>query len=255
MIRMLDERNSSSSTQKTLDILLLFDNENIHLSVDDMSSCLDMPVSTVYRHVRVLCDNGFLERSHNKQYCLGMTFLKLSRAAFNSNRDLPLIALPSMKKIAESVGESVSLMRLFNKQVICIENIEGKHALRVTIAPGRVHHLHAGASAKAILAHLPENEWKELLKFPLKRFTSSTFVEFSALSAELHKIYSQGFSVSDGEIDVGARAIAIPLLNQHKHVIAALSIEGPASRMDDDKLAHYRDLLMQEASIIEQQLG
>ena len=252
---MTDENNASTSTQKILDILLLFDNENLHISVDDMSSHLHMPVSTVYRHVRILCNNGFLEKSHNNQYCLGMTFLKLSRAAVNSNRDLRLLVLPSMQRIAQAVKESVSLMRLFNNEVICIENIEGQHALRVTIVPGRVHHLHAGASAKAILAYLPESEWKERLHFPLQRFTSSTFTDFASLSAELQKICVQGYSISDGEIDTGARAIAIPLLNRQKHVVAALSIEGPASRMDDDKIVQYRDLLMQEASIIKQQLG
>jgi len=220
-----------------------------------MSSHLDMPVSTVYRHVRVLCDNGFLERSRDNRYCLGMTFLKLSRTAFDSNRDLRLIVLPSMKRIAEAVGESVSLMRLFNNQVICIENIEGQHALRVTIEPGRVHHLHAGASAKAILAYLPEHEWRQRLRLPLTRFTASTFVDYPSLEAELREIRTQGFSISDGEIDVGARAIAVPLLNRQQLVVAALSIEGPASRMNDNKILQYQELLSQEANIIRQQLG
>ena len=252
---MIDERNSSSATQKILDILLLFDHERLHLSVDDISVHLGMPVSTVYRHVRVLCDNGFLEKSHENQYSLGMTFLKLSRAAFNSNRDLRLIVLPSMKRIAETVRESVSLMRLFNNQVICIENIEGQHALRVTIEPGRVHQLHAGASAKIILAHLPEKEWEERLQFPLERFTSTTFVDFTELSEELQMIRQQGYSISEGEIDVGARAIAVPLLNRQKHIVAALSIEGPASRMQDNILHAYCKLLKEEASNIQQQLG
>lgn len=251
---MADEQITTAATQKILDILLLFDEDNLHLTVDDMNTRLGMPVSTVYRHVRLLCDNGFLEKSKDNQYSLGMTFLKLGRVAFSSNRDLRLLALPGMQRIAESIGESVSLMRLFNNEVICIENIEGKQALRVTIEPGRVHQLHAGASAKVILAHLPESEWKSRLQFPLKRFTRTTFVDFKQLVAELRNIQAQGYSVSEGEIDVGARAIAVPIANRHNQTIAALSIEAPTARMDDDKLLQYRDLLKQEIAHIQQHL-
>lgn len=248
------EQVTTAATQKILDILLLFDEDNLHLTVDDMYTRLGMPVSTVYRHVRLLCDNGFLEKSKDNQYSLGMTFLKLGRVAFSSNRDLRLLALPGMQRIAESIGESVSLMRLFNNEVICIENIEGKQALRVTIEPGRVHQLHAGASAKVILAYLPESEWKSRLQFPLKRFTSTTFVDYTQLVNELNRIQSQGYSVSDGEIDIGARAIAVPIINRQGQIIAALSIEAPTARMDDNKLLIYRDLLKEEIDHIQQHL-
>ncbi len=254
VIIMSKEHNASSVIQKILNILLLFDDDILSLSVEDISTQLDIPVSTVYRHVRVLCENGFLEKSQDNQYSLGMTFLKLGRLAFNSNRNLRLLILPSMRRIAEDIGESVSLMRLFHNEVICIENIEGKHALRVTIEPGRVHQIHAGASAKAILAHLPEEQWQERLNFPLPKFTHTTFFDSELLFEELYKIRQQGYSVSNGEIDVGARAVAVPLLNRQKHVVAALSIEAPESRMSDEKMYIYRDMLKQEADAIQQHL-
>jgi DNA-binding IclR family transcriptional regulator len=60
--------------------------------------------------------------------------------------------------------------------------------------------------------------------------------------------------VSDGEVDVGARAIAVPIMNKNRRAIAALSIEGPALRMTDDKLDTYIKLLFKEQEIIHQNL-
>jgi IclR family KDG regulon transcriptional repressor len=249
------EPDKASAIDRALDILLLFRDGRLHASIDDISQRLDIPKSTVYRYVRVLSERGLLEKAGPASYRLGLALLELGRRALASNRDIRLMALPSMKRIAEEIGESVSLMRVFDRHVICIESIEGRHALRVTIEQGRTQPLHAGASSKILLAHLSEEEWDDLLDPPLQRFTANTITDVSALKAQLHHIRQAGFCVSDGEIDVGARAIAVPLWNQREEVVAALSIEAPSSRMDDARIARYRDVLASEAEAIRRALG
>lgn len=239
-----------SALHKALDILLLFRDRRLPITIDDMSDQLDIPKSTVYRYVRILTDKGFLERTGKGQYRLGLRFLELSKETLDSNRDLRLTAFPSMKRIAEESGESVSIMRLFSKQAVCIENIEGTHALRVRMEPGRTQFLHAGASSKVLLAHQPEDEWEDRLIFPLKRFTGTTYTNFDELMHHLREIRQQGYAISDGEIDAGARAVAVPIFNSRGDVIAALSIEAPATRMDDDTIARYIHLLQAEALVI-----
>jgi DNA-binding IclR family transcriptional regulator len=246
-----DQKAQTSAIHKILDILLLFNEENPLYSIEQISDLLDIPRSTVYRHIRLLCDKGFLERTGDGQYRIGLTLLRLGKAALNSNRELRLLVLPSMQRIAHTVRESVSLMRLFDNHVICIENIEGQYPLRVMIEPGRVQLLHTGASAKVILAHLPENEWKNRLIFPLKRYTDATFTDFDELQQELRQIRSNGYAISNGEIDTGARAIAVAIRNHQHEVVAALSIEGPSSRMTNEKIMEFLLLLQQEARTIE----
>jgi DNA-binding IclR family transcriptional regulator len=241
----------NTSTHKTLDILLLFRDQRRQISIDEISQRLDLPKSTTYRYVKILSEKGFLERAGANSYRLGLTFLELSKTALDSNRDLRLTALPSMKRVAESVGESVSLMRVFNGQVICIESIEGVHALRVKIEQGRVQPLHAGASSKVLLAYMSEAEQESYLQAALPRITGHTITDKDSLKAHLQEIRDQGFSVSDGEIDVGARAISVPIKNGRNEVVAALSIEGPSSRMDDNVIAGYLDLLLEEAAHIQ----
>lgn len=233
-----------------LDILLLFQDGKERKSIDEISQALGLPKSTAYRLVRILQKSGLLEKAGSAHYELGVTFLRLSRVALNSNRDIRLMALPGMKRIAEAVAESVSLMRLMNRQVVCIESIEGQHALRVSIEQGRTQLLHAGASSRVLLAHLPEGEWPDYLEFPLKRFTETTITDYDALRTNLFQVRRDGHAISDGEIDIGARAVAVPLFNNRDEVVAALSIEAPAMRMPDDTARRYIQLLQQEAAHI-----
>ncbi|MAU13288.1 MAG: hypothetical protein CL607_25950 [Anaerolineaceae bacterium] len=245
----------STSAHKVLDILLLFNTSQPELTVDEISQQSQIPISTVYRYIRVLSDKGFLEKSGTKSYRLGLRFVELNRVAGGSNRDLRLIALPSMKRIADQIIETVSLMRLFNKYAICIESIEGRHVVRVIIEQGRLQPLHTGASSKVLLAWLDENEWDSYLQVPLQSITENTIINVDEYKKQLRQTREQGYATSDGEIDDGGRAIAVPLFDGKGKILAALSVEGPSFRMTDDIMADYLDLLLTEAETIRQQLA
>jgi DNA-binding IclR family transcriptional regulator len=62
-----------------------------------------------------------------------------------------------------------------------------------------------------------------------------------------------GYAISDGEIEVGPKAIAVPLMKNRNEVIAALSIEAPRTRMTDEAVSDYVELLMREAALIQQE--
>lgn len=241
---------SNSVIDRLLDILLLYNESEEVWSIDEIARKLDLPKSTCYRLVRALQERGFLEKSGTSSYQLGVNFVRLGSVAVSSNRDIRLMVLPSMKRIAEVVKESVSLMRLMNHQVVCIENIEGQHSLRVSIQHGHTQPLYAGASSRVLLASLPETEWKKHLEFPLKRYTETTITDFDLLCENLRTVRRNGYAVSDGEINVGARAVAVPLVKNRDEVFAALSIEGPAIRMTPDVVERCIELLTQEAALI-----
>lgn len=244
---------SNSVIQRLLDILLLFKEGRELWSIDDIGQQLDLPKSTSYRLVRELQARGFLEKAGSSHYQLGIAFFKLSQVAFNSNRDIRMMAFPSMKRLAETTGESVSLMRLMNRQVVCIENIEGQRPLRVSIGQGYIQPVYSGASSRVLLAHVPEQEWEDYLEFPLQPYTDMTITDFETLQENLRTVRREGYTISNGENEVGARAIAVPVMNKRNEVVAALSIEAPATRMTDEIAARYLDLLVAEARRIRQE--
>lgn len=251
---MMDAR-AVSTVDKVLDILALLSHERTQISIEEIKHELNLSQSTAYRYVRILVDRGFLDRTDTGSYRLGATLIALSQAALHTDRNVRLAALPSMKRIAEETRESVSLMRRVNKRAVCIESLEGQYALRVTIEPGRTQRLHAGASSKVLLAFSDAKHWENLLEFPLLAFTNNTLTDLNALREHLLEIRQAGYAVSDGEIDIGARAIAVPILNRHSEIVAALSIEAPQSRMDNSVLQHYIALLHDHAQTIRSALN
>lgn len=244
---------SNSVIDRLLDILCLFSDGQEVWAIDDIAQELNLPKSTCYRLVRALQERGFLEKSGTSSFRPGITFVRLSAVALSSNRDIRLMALPSMRRIAEVVKESISLMRLMNHQVICVESIEGQYSLRVSIQQGRIQPLHAGASSRVLLAYLPEENWTKHLAFPLEKYTENTITDYELLCETLYNIRRDGYAISNGEIDIGARAIAVPLIKNHDDVFAALSIEGPATRMTDEVVSDYLALLQREAVFIRQE--
>lgn len=245
---------SISSAHKVLDILLLFGEDAPEHTVENISQMTAIPISTVYRYVSVLSQKGFLEKADGSSYRLGLRFIELSRTARKGNRDLRLTVLPSMKRIADQIDETVTLMRLFDKHAICVESIEGKKVVRVTIEQGRLQPLYAGASSRILLAGLDESEWDAHLDMPLKPLTPNTITNLDQLRAQIRDVRDQGYAISNGEIDNGGRAVAVPLRDRYGKVVAALSIEGPFFRMTDEIIQRYLTLLQAEAAQIQKDL-
>jgi DNA-binding IclR family transcriptional regulator len=159
-----------------------------------------------------------------------------------------------MEEIARGTTETVLLTRLFGTNAVCVERIEGLQAVRISFELGQIQPLHAGASSKILLAYVDEDKWTEHLTLPLEQFTEYTVTDLDVLMEELREIRRQGYCVSESEVDLGARAVAVPITDTRDRVVAALSTAGPAFRMDDATVEGHLELLHSGAETIREQL-
>jgi len=84
--------------------------------------------------------------------------------------------------------------------------------IRVSFEPGQPRPLHAGASAKIVMAHLPPDVLEKILgRGRLQHLTSRTITDARRLRADLARIRRPGWAVTTGEVDEGVRGIAVPL--------------------------------------------
>jgi DNA-binding IclR family transcriptional regulator len=159
-----------------------------------------------------------------------------------------------MEEIARQTKETVLLTRLFGTDAVCVERIEGPQAVRISFEVGQIQPLHAGASSKILLAYVDEDKWTEHLTLPLERFTEYTVTDLDTLMDELREIRRQGYCVSESEVDLGARAVGVPIADARNRVVAAVSTAGPAFRMDDATVERHLELLRYGAETIREQL-
>ena len=116
---------------------------------------------------------------------------------------------------------------------------------------GRPVPLHCAALGKVLLAHaaaaLPGKR--------LERLTPQTITSRAALDAELAAVRTNGYAVTDGELEPGLVAVAAPVYRDGGVVVAALSVSGPATRLTPQRQAEVAAACVAEANGLSAVLG
>jgi DNA-binding IclR family transcriptional regulator len=244
-------RGRNATADRAIDILLLFSDHAPLLTAEEIADQLGMSRSTTYRYLQGLRAYGLVEESETSgRFRLGPAIVRLARVA-RKGMGLPEVALPVMHDLTEHTGETSLLTRRAGDHVICIERVESTHPVRLSYERGNILELHAGASATILLAFLAPSEIDAVLKNgPLTRFTGHTVTDPDKLRDVLAQIRAQGYSMSDGEVDVGVRGVAAPIWGTEREVLAAVSVAGPAFRLSDDRLPQVIEAVCEAAGEI-----
>lgn len=241
---------------RAIAILQALSGEHAGLALPELSRRMRLHRSTAYRLLAVLEQNRLVSRiPATGKYCLGFRFFEMANRAV-SQMDLPRRARVSLEKLVAETGETGHLCILDQGEALYLEKVEGSHALRVPSTVGQRYPLHCGASGKALIAFLPEDELAELLKRrPLQAFTRSTITTVAQLKAELQAIRSRGYSIDDEEFEEGLKCLGAPVRDYSGRVVAAISIAGPAFRLTEKTIPVLARSVMQVAEQLSRELG
>jgi len=244
-----------NTLEKCMRILELFSDSSPVLRVGEIARALDLPRSTAYRYVSALNRNGLLEQAPGENgYRLGRRIIEL--AASMSRKPLRELALPYMERVVRETGETVILCGLRGHVGVCLEKVDGHHALRVSFELGETYPLHAAATGKAILAFLePKVRDAIIADVGLRRFTKTTITDETELRKELSRIRKLGFAESDGEAIEGTRGIAVPIFSPSKQVLASLGVSAPVHRVKGEKRSQLMELLIDAGRHITRELN
>jgi len=246
----------NTTADRAIDVLLLFDDDAPVLSAGEVAERLEMSRSTTYRYLQSLRSYGLLEEDEARGgFRLGPRVHELARIA-RKGLGLSEIAVPVMEELRDQTGEAVLLTRRSGNQVVCIDRVEGLRPTRLSYERGHILPVHAGASAKVLLAFADPAEIDEVLATAsLERFTEATVTNPKKLRAQLDQIRDRGYSVSDGEIDGGVRGVAAPILSPDGRVVAGLSVAGLAIRITDAELPGVITAVVDAAERISKRLA
>jgi DNA-binding IclR family transcriptional regulator len=244
-----------NTLEKCVRILTLFSEATPVLEVGEIAERLHLPRSTTYRYVSALRSHHFLEEAPGGPgYRLGARILEL--AATMARKPLREVALPHMEKIARETGETVILCGLREHAGVCLEKVDGTHALRVSYELGDTYPLHAGATGKAILAHFDTAEQEAVItEVGLPRFTETTITSAAKLHKEIQKIRKNGYAESFGEAIVGTHGIASPIFSPSGRIIASIGVSVPKLRAEEENRQKLIHLVVDAARQITQGLS
>lgn len=222
------------TANKVLSILTLFNMERKTLTVEGIANLLSLPKSTVYRHVRVLKDSGYLIEHQLGTYKLGYKFLELANIV-RSDINITDIARPFMDELTLKFGETTILSVLSDIQAVCLATSTSHHSVKVASEEGKILPLYSGASTKVILAYQDEQILDKIIKGGvIQKFTANTLTDKADILENMKQIRLQGYARSLSEVDEGVMALGFPIRNSRGKVFASLAIAGPEYRMAEN---------------------
>jgi DNA-binding IclR family transcriptional regulator len=241
----LVQTGGNSTADRAIDILLLFGQPSPTLSAVEIASRLNISRSTTYRYLQSLRNFQLLEDGEQEgMFRLGPKIFELALIA-RRGFGLSEVALPIMRQLAQEVDEVVLLTRRSGDQVVCIERIESSHSIRLSYERGHVLPLHAGASAKVLLAYTSH----EASNGP-GRGEQNPPDPKRPQAADLEKIRQQGYALSHGEVDANVRGIAAPIFLPSGDIAAGLSVAGPDFRLAAERLPDVIEAVREAAGRI-----
>jgi len=118
-----------------------------------------------------------------------------------------------------------------------LEKVSGRRSMPIESQVGGKLPLHCTATGKVFLALGSPDWFRRVAVGGLARWTPRTIVAPGRLRQELTRMAASGYGVNHEEYEVGVSAVAAPVFDARRRVLAALSITGNAAKLDLDRLA------------------
>lgn len=207
--------------------------------VTELADTLDMPDSTVHRHLKTLHEMEYVTK-FGDEYHISTKFLHVG-SIVRYREEAYSIAQDKIKDLSEATGERAQFQIEEHGRIAYVYRETGRQAVRTDSHIGKRMPMHATSGGKAILAEMTDDRVEEILdRHGLPQLTTNTITDRAELYDELEQIRSDGVSYNDQEYIEGLRAVAVPIKKSDRHVFGAIGISGPSHRLKGDV---YRDEL------------
>jgi DNA-binding IclR family transcriptional regulator len=192
---------------------------------------------TTHRMINALVAHGFLMHVGGVGYALGPRLLDLATTAM---RELPLrqLARPALEQLARTTGESAQLYVRHGDRRICVDAVESSNELRTIVRVGASLPLGRGSAGKVFLAWGPPSD-----------------EDVEDIRQSIATTRRRGWADSYGEREAGVASVSAPIFGPNDHVLAAISVSGPRSRLAPVQAKRYGPAVVEAAKQVEQLLG
>ena len=91
---------------------------------------------------------------------------------------------------------------------------------------------YCSATGRVLLGQFPDSEIAQRIgRKPLPARTPHTITKLTPLLAEIQATRKRGYGISDEELELGMRAMAVPVIGDDNEIIAAISVSAASARV------------------------
>jgi IclR family transcriptional regulator, acetate operon repressor len=227
-----EQGETVNGVERAVEVLNLFSRSPGSLGVTEISQELGYAKAVVHRILQAFKAKGYVEADEvTRRYSLGPSAVFLG-LAYLDRLDVRSVARSALAELSAATNETATLSIRFGDERIYVDQVNPSRDVQMVVSLGKPFPLHAGASSRAFLAFLSDDEQAQYLaKEDLAAVTDQTMVDPAALREELVRIRAEGLATSVGESDPGTVAAAAPVFDRDG-LCAVISVCGPRERLE-----------------------
>lgn len=227
-----------TTVTKALGVLQAFSYDHPVMGVSELSRQLGMGKSSVHRILSTLAEAGFVVKTDDDRYRLGLKLHELGQLVVAS-LELREVAHVPLERLRNETGETVHLAVLEGTDVVYVHRFESQATLRMFSRLGRRIPAHTTSSGKCLLAFGEPEAIDEVIAAGLKRIGPRSITSKTVFRDTLKKVRADGHAVSVEENERGVISVGAPVFGHDRSCVAAVSIAGPMLRMTMEKVPTY----------------
>ncbi|MDX1413131.1 MAG: IclR family transcriptional regulator [Candidatus Promineifilaceae bacterium] len=245
----------TQSVIRALTLLKAFDSEHPEWTLSQLARKVNLNKTTTYRLLSALESEGLIARNDTGDgYILGPEIVVLGGHALRSN-NLRTVSRPELEQLAAITGETASLEILAGNKMLIIDEVVGDHLVSGVRSIGTRWPVHGASTGLALMAYWSDDELARFLRNPLDHITENTPSDPQELRRLLDQVAKQGYAVADEMLEIGLVAIGAPLIDDNGCVAGAISIYGPKSRINHQRIKEIGLQVHEAALRISARLG
>ncbi len=233
------------SLARGLEVIETFEGHTEGQSVAEVARQTGLSRASVRRLLMTLELLGYAEYT-GRVYRLKTRVLKLG-FSYLSSTSLPTIAQPILEQVTEAVHESSSLSVLDGDQIVYLARSSAKRVMSVDLSVGSRLPAYCTSMGRVLLAALPDAELAACLdRAAITALTPKTVTDKALLHDIISRVRDEGFALTDEELELGLRSIAVPVRTRQNRVVAAMNIGVHAARVSAAEMIERLLPILQE---------
>ena len=244
-----------NSAENVLNILFVWSKTGKKdLGLTEISRITGINKSTVYKILISLQNHHLVSLDQvTKKYRIDYGVLELS-SIFLKQSDLKTTAHSWIERLANESGKTITLALRKQEHLVFIDRVDGCENVRFYCDIGKIAYYNSGAAAKAVFAHLTDEEQQKIIQQPSHKFTDNTR-SWDELMQEVPLIRQNGYSISDEEVDAGVFAIGAPIFDSEGEVIAGIAMATLKYNLTQNQIDNMITLIVNTSRVISSKLG
>ncbi|SEB17397.1 IclR family transcriptional regulator domain-containing protein [Paraburkholderia sartisoli] len=246
----MNDKDRIAGATKALAVIEAFDEDHPRMNPAGVAELTGLTRTAARRYLLTLADAGYAE-TDGRLFWLAPRVLRLGTAWFSSAR-LPRIAQPFLQRITAAVQESALLAVLDGDDVVYVARNGSSRVTTVGFLLGSRAAAPLSSAGMIVLAHQPPERVTAFLeRYEPKVFTPHTVVDKTRLRAQIDQVLQCGYALSEEQLEVGMRGVAVPLRNRHGVVLGAISVSMQTGKESgSEALARVLPVLQETASLL-----